>query len=259
MKKILSGGYLILVLGIIYVPIFLLVIFSFTDSKIIGNWDGFSLELYRKLFTNEKLRDMIIGTVLLAVVSAFISTILGTLGAIGIFYNKSWLGKSVNSASRINVINAEIVTAISLALIFSFIGINRSFISLLIGHVALCTPFVVLSVVPKLKQMDANLYEAALDLGATPTKALWQVVVPEILPGILSGFMLAITLSLDDYMITQYTRPYTFDTISTYVYSAVKNQKNSALPALRALTTLIVVVMIIVVIVMNIKASKKQK
>jgi spermidine/putrescine transport system permease protein len=202
---------------------------------------------------------MILGTVLLAVVSAFISTILGTLGAIGIFYNKSWLGKSVNSASRINVINAEIVTAISLALIFSFIGINRSFISLLIGHVALCTPFVVLSVIPKLKQMDANLYEAALDLGATPTKALWQVVVPEILPGILSGFMLAITLSLDDYMITQYTRPYTFDTISTYVYSAVKNQKNSALPALRALTTLIVVIMIVVVIEMNIKASKKQK
>lgn len=259
MKKILSGAYVVSILGIIYVPIFLLVIFSFTDSKIIGNWDGFSLELYRKLFTNEKLRDMIIGTVLLAVVSALISTILGTLGAIGIFYNKSWFGKSVNSASRINVINAEIVTAISLALIFSFIGINRSFISLLIGHVALCTPFVVLSVVPKLKQMDANLYEAALDLGATPTKALWQVVVPEILPGILSGFMLAITLSLDDYMITQYTRPYTFDTISTYVYSAVKNQKNSALPALRALTTLIVVIMIVVVIVMNIKASKKQK
>ena len=193
MKKILSGGYVVLILGIIYVPIFLLVTFSFTDSKIIGNWDGFSLELYRKLFTNEKLRDMILGTALLAVVSAFISTILGTLGAIGIFYNKSWLGKSVNSASRINVINAEIVTAISLALIFSFIGINRSFISLLIGHVALCTPFVVLSVIPKLKQMDANLYEAALDLGATPTKALWQVVVPEILPGILSGFMLAIT------------------------------------------------------------------
>ena len=107
--------------------------------------------------------------------------------------------------------------------------------------------------------MDGNLYEAALDLGATPKKALMQVVLPEIMPGVFSGFMLALTLSLDDYMISQYTRPYTFNTISTYVYSAVRNQKNSALPALRALTTIILVIMIIVVIVMNVKASKNAK
>lgn len=259
MKKVFSGVYVVLILSIIYLPIFLLVVFSFTNSKIIGDWDGFSWKLYEQLFTTKKLRDMIFGTLMIALVSGLIATILGTLGAIGIFYNKGWFGKTVNGASQINVINAEIVTAISLALTFALIGINRSFASLIIGHVALCTPFVVLSVIPKLKQMDGNLYEAALDLGATPTKALWQVVVPEIMPGIFSGFMLAITLSLDDYMITQYTRPYTFDTISTYVYSAVKNQKNSALPALRALTTVIVVIMIIVVVVMNINASKKAR
>ena len=257
MKKVFSGCYLVLALAFIYVHIFVLVIYSFTDSKIIGDWNGFSLELYEKLFTDEKLTKMIMDTLLLAVVAGFISTLLGTLGAIGIFYNKGWFGKGVKSASQINVINAEIVTAISLALTFALIGINRSYASLIIGHVALCTPFVVVSVIPNLKQMDGSLYEAALDLGATPGKALWQVVLPEIMPGVFSGFMLALTLSLDDYMITAYTKPYEFDTISTYVYSAVKNQRNSALPALRALTTIIVIIMIIVVIVMNIQASKK--
>ncbi|MBO5850725.1 MAG: ABC transporter permease [Clostridia bacterium] len=257
MKKVFSSCYLVLALAFIYVPIFVLVIYSFTDSKIIGKWDGFSFELYEKLFTDEKLTKMIFGTLFLAVVAGLISTVLGTVGAIGIFYNKGWFGKTVKSASQINVINAEIVTAISLALTFALVGINRSYASLIIGHVALCTPFVVLSVLPKLKQMDGSLYEAALDLGATPGKALWQVVLPEIMPGVFSGFMLALTLSLDDYMITAYTRPYEFDTISTYVYSAVKNQRNSALPALRALTTIIVIIMIIVVIIMNIQASKK--
>lgn len=259
MKKAFNGAYVILVLAFMYLPIFVLVIFSFTNSTIIGKWSGFSFDLYEKLFTDTKLRDMIFGTLLIALVAGVISTILGTLGAIGIFYSKGGFGKTVNGASQINVINAEIVTAISLSLTFALVGINRSFASLIIGHVALCTPFVVLSVIPKLKQMDGNLYEAALDLGATPKKALIQVVLPEIMPGVFSGFMLALTLSLDDYMISQYTRPYTFNTISTYVYSAVRNQKNSALPALRALTTIILVIMIIVVIVMNVKASKNVK
>lgn len=258
-KKGISATWIILALAFMYLPIFLLVIFSFTDSKIIGDWNGFSLELYKQLFQNEKLREMIIGTVLLALVAGLLSTILGTIGSIGIFYSKNWFGKTVKSASQINVINAEIVTAISLALTFGLIGINRSFISLIIGHVALCTPFVVLSVLPKLKQMDGNLYEAALDLGATPFKALWQVVIPEIMPGIFSGFMIALTLSLDDYMITTYTKPNDFNTISTYVYNAFKNPRHSNIPALRALTTLILVIMVVVVIVMNVKASKKQK
>ena len=121
----------------------------------------------------------------------------------------------------------------------------------------LCTPFVVLSVTPKLKQMDSSMYEAALDLGASPAKALFKVVLPEILPGIFSGFMLAITLSLDDYIVTAFTKPVTFDTISTYVYNAVKNQAKSELPALRALSAIIFVIMIIVVVVMNIRANKK--
>ena len=259
MKKFISISTIVLALTFIYAPIILLFIYSFTESKVIGVWEGFSLELYLELFTVEKLKNMIFNTLTLALLAAFISTVLGTLGAIGIYYNKKILGKFTKSASQIPVINAEIVTAISLTLLFTVISIGESYISLLIGHVVLCTPFVVLSVLPKLKQMDPSLYEAALDLGATPTQALFKVIIPEILPGIFSGFMLAITLSLDDYMITAYTKPREFETISTYVFGALKKPKNSYLPALRALSSLIFIVMIVVVAVMNMRTTKEQK
>ena len=189
--------------------------------------------------------------------AGILSVILGTLGAIGVFYNKKWLGKFVRSASHIPVINAEIVTAISLALVFALFTVGRSYFALLMGHMVLCTPFVMLSVLPKLKQMDGSLYEAALDLGATPTQALFKVIIPEIMPGIFSGFMLAITLSLDDYMISAYTKPATLDTISTYVYQAVKNQNKSMLPALRALSAVIFFIMVIAVVIINLRDSKK--
>ena len=259
MKKFLSVLFIVLVLAFIYVPILLLVVYSFTDATIIGNWNGFSLKLYSRLLTEQRIREMLINTITLAVVSAILSTILGTLGAIGLYYSKGRLGRTVKGLSNISVINAEIVTAISLALIFSLVSYGKTYFSLIVGHMVLCTPFVVLSVMPKLKQMDGSLYEAALDLGATPFKALFKVILPEILPGIFSGFMLAITLSLDDYIVTVFTKPETFDTISTYVYNAVKNQAKSELPALRALSTVIFVIMIIVVVVMNFRANKKAK
>ncbi len=257
-KKIFSYSFLALVIAFVYAPIVLLVIYSFTDSAIIGKWNGFSLKLYAQLFTNERVRTMIVNTVVLAVLAAGLSTVLGTLGAIGIFYSRGKFGKIVKGASNINVINAEVVIGVSLALLFSFLAFNRTYFSLLLGHMALLTPFVVLSVMPKLKQMDQSLYEAALDLGATPTKALFQVVIPEILSGIVSGFMLALTLSLDDYVITSFTKPTTFDTISTYAYNAVKNQAKSDLPVLRALSAIIFLIVVAVVIVMNVRANKKR-
>ena len=259
MKKFLSVFYIFLVLAFIYVPILVLVVYSFTNSNIIGNWNGFSFDLYSRLFTEERIRTMLFNTITLALVAGVLSTVLGTLGAIGLYYSKGKFGKMVKGASSISVINAEIVTAISLALVFSLVAFGKTYFSLVIGHMVLCTPFVMLSVTPKLKQMDGSLYEAALDLGASPTKALFKVVLPEILPGIFSGFMLAITLSLDDYIITAFTKPETFDTISTYVYSAVKNQAKSELPALRALSSCIFFIMIIVVVVMNVRANRKAK
>lgn len=259
MKKVIKGLVIAVAICFIYAPIILLFVYSFTPSKIIGRWEGFSLELYGQLFTVPKLRGMIVDTVVLALLAATISTIIGTLGAIGIFYNKKWLGKFTKTASQIPVINAEIVTAISLALVFALVSMGRSYASLLIGHIVLCTPFVVLSVLPKLKQLDPSLYEAALDLGATPFQALTKIILPEILPGIFSGFMLAITLSLDDYMISAYTKPAELETISTYVFGALKKPKNSYLPALRALSSLIFIIMIVAVLAMDFKASRAAK
>ena len=255
-KKVLSIALCVVVLLFIYSPILLLVVYSFTDSNIIGQWRGFSFALYGQLFSNAEIMGILFNTVWLALVAALLATVLGTAGAIGIFYSRRKVAKPLQAVSQIPVINAEIVTAISLALLFSVIALYRTYFSLIIGHMVLCTPFVVLSVMPKLKQMDPNTYEAALDLGASPRQALFKVVIPQIFSGIVSGFMLSITLSLDDYIVTAFTKPKTFDTISTYVYNAVKNGTNSSTPALRALSALIFVIMIAVLLVVNLRAKK---
>ncbi|MBO5926088.1 MAG: ABC transporter permease [Clostridia bacterium] len=264
MKKLLQISYIALILLFIYAPIATLVLYSFVDSPVVNIEEafkiGFSLNLYEKLFNDSALMKIVYDTLFLALIVAVLATVLGTMGAIGIFYSKGKFGKSVSAANRIPVINAEIVTAVALVLLFTFLfAESRSYFALIIGHLIITTPFVVLSVIPKLKQMDTNLYEAALDLGATPTKALFSVVVPEILSGILSGFMLSITLSLDDYIISAYTKPAGFDTISTYVYGAMaKSNANSSLPALRALSAIIFIVIILVVVLKNVHVRKKE-
>lgn len=257
-NKILRPFYLGFILLLTYVPIIVLVIYSFTDTVIIGQWSGFSFNLYVKLFKDTMIMKIIKDTLLLAVSAAAIATTLGTIGAIGIFYSGRRRQKIIGGISNIPLINADIVTAVSIALMFAILFGGKSIFSLLVGHIVICLPFVVVSVIPKLKQMDNNLYEAALDLGATPTKALFTVVIPEILPGIVSGFLLSITLSLDDYIITAFTKPATFHTISTYVYEAVKNQAKSSLPQLRALSAIIFLVMLGVVLYLNLKSNKKQ-
>ena len=206
-KKILSVALCVAVLVFIYAPILLLVVYSFTDSRVIGRWEGFSFDLYAELFRDAEIMQILFNTIWLALVAALLSTVLGTAGAVGIFYSRRRVAKPLQAVSQIPVINAEIVTAISLALLFSAAMLYRTYFSLIVGHMVLCTPFVVLSVLPKLRQMDPNTYEAALDLGASPAKALFKVVVPQIFSGILSGFMLSITLSLDDYIVTAFTKP----------------------------------------------------
>ncbi|MBE5754624.1 MAG: ABC transporter permease [Clostridiales bacterium] len=264
MKKFFQVLYIALILLFIYAPILTLVLYSFVDTPIVSIEQafkiGFSFDLYIKLFNDAALMKIVWDTLILAVVVAILATILGTVGAIGMFYSKGKLGKGVAAASQIPVINAEIVTAVALVLLFSLVfEESRSYFTLIIGHLIITTPFVVLSIMPKLKQMDGNIYEAALDLGASPFGALVKVVIPEILPGILSGFMLAITLSLDDYIISAYTKPAEFHTISTYVYGAMaKSNANSSLPALRALSAIIFVVIILVVVINNIRTRKKE-
>lgn len=261
MKKILSYSWLAIVALFMYIPVLILAFYSFTDSTTIGAVRGFSLHNYVTLFTTEELKNMIIGTVLLAVGAALISSVLGTVGAIGAFYSRSVTRAAVETANRIPVVNADVVTAFSICiLLIVVLGIEKNtFIPLVIGHVVLCTPFVYLAVMPRLKQMDNGLYEAALDLGATPFQALYKIVIPQIVPGIISGFMLSVTLSLDDYFISTYTKPATFDTISTYVVNATRGAQTEIKTALWALSTVIFVVVILAVVIMNLASEKTEK
>jgi spermidine/putrescine transport system permease protein len=222
---------------------------------------GFSFDNYINLFKNEDLRSMIVGTITLALISATISTILGTMGAIGSYYSKRVPKTLINTANQIPVVNADIVTGFSICvLLIVLCGVSKdTFIPLAIGHIVLSAPFVYLSILPKLKQMDNSLYEAALDLGATPAQALFKVVLPQLIPGIVSGFMLAITLSLDDYFITTYTKPSTFDTISTYVVNATKGSQTEVKTALWALSTLIFVIVVVVVLLFNLSSRKSKE
>lgn len=258
MKKTLKIIFFALVVLFIYAPILVLAVYSFTDSANIGPIHNFSLKNYKTLFTSEELTGMITGTVFLAFGSAIIATILGTLGA---FYSKKFSKVAMNSMNQIPVVNADVVTGFSICiLLIVVVGIDKStYIPLVIGHIVLSAPFVYLSVVPKLKQMDNSLYEAAMDLGASPQMALRKVVIPQIAPGIISGFALAVTLSLDDYFITSYTKPATFDTISTYVVNATKGSQTDIKTALWALSTIIFVIVILIVVLANLKSSRKAK
>lgn len=260
MKKIWKWVYLILGLLFIYLPILILAVYSFTDSTNIGAIRHFSLHNYATLFMTEELRNMIAGTLLLAIGSAAAATVLGTMGAIGAFYSRKRVGRLISTMNQVPVVNADVVTGFSICILLVVVmRISKdTFIPLILGHVTLCAPFVYLAVLPKIKQMDSSLYEAALDLGATPFRALMQVVIPQIVPGIVSGFALAITLSLDDYFIATYTKPAMFDTISTYVVNATKGSQTTIKTALWALSTVIFLLVIVTVLGMNLYQTRSR-
>ena len=189
MTRILTRGYLWLLLALLYSPILIIMIFSFTEAKVLGNWTGFSTKLYSSI----------------ALLAATASTALGSIAAIGIFNLRSRTRQVMNFANAIPMMNADIITGVSLFLLFVSFGISQGFTTVVLAHITFCTPYVVLSVMPRLKKMNQNVYEAALDLGATPFQALRKVILPEIFPGMISGFILAFTLSIDDFAVTIFT------------------------------------------------------
>ncbi len=258
MKRIMLYAWLVIVLIFMYLPILLLAVYSFTDAKNMGIIGAFSLDNYKMLLVTPELRNMIIGTFILAFGSALIATIIGTCGAIGAFYSKKHTRGILNTINQIPVVNADVVTGFSIC-IFLIIVLRMSkdtFIPLVCGHAVLSVPFVYLSVIPKLKQMDNSIYEAALDMGAHPHTALFRIVLPQIMQGIFSGFVMAVTLSLDDYFIATYMKPATFDTISTYVVNATKGAQTDIKTALWALSTVIFVLVVLAVLLMNINVGK---
>ena len=255
--KIFKRLFLLLVLLFLYLPIVLLAVYSFTSSTHIGAIRGFSLHNYVTLFTTPELTDMIAGTISLALISALIATVLGTIGAIGAFCSRKNVSAFISTLNQVPVINADVVTGFSICvLLVVALGISKdTYIPLLAGHVTLCAPFVFLSVMPRIQQMDSSIYEAALDLGATPAKALFEILIPQIVPGIISGFSLAVTLSLDDYFIAMYTKPATFDTISTYVVNATKGAQTTIKTALWALSTVIFLIVVLIVLISNLRVT----
>lgn len=272
LKKILGQTYIWLILLFMYLPILVVIAWSFTTADI-GSWALMDnpFQIYVDLFTTmdgKNILKAVGNTVIIAVISAVVSTVLGTMGAIGAFYSRKKARNTVDMMTQIPLVNAEIVVAFSLTVMFVFLGSKIfgganlfSFWTLLIGHVSLSIPFVYTSVKPKLQQMDPSLYEAALDLGCSPRKAMRKVMIPEIMPGILSGFLLSVTLSLDDFIITAFTRgagllsgKSNIETISTYVQAQIK--KNAMPIELRSLTTLIFLAVVIAVILITIYKSK---
>lgn len=276
-KKILANVYIYLILLLMYLPILMLIAFSFSTNDVVsfsGDFN-FGFQLYVNLFSNTKVAHDIwvaVGnTIIVAVTSALVAVVLGTLGAIGTFYLKKRSKKAVEILTQIPIANAEIVIALSLTVMFVFIGtyIFRgahlfSYWTLLIGHVVLAIPFVYLSVKPKLQQMDPNLYEAALDLGATPSQGLRKVIIPQIMPGVFSGFLLSITLSLDDYIVTEFTRgagllsgDAAIETLSTYIQTSLK--KHTVPAELRPLTLIIFLTILAIVIGITIYRNSQAK
>jgi len=248
MMKLIKRFYLGLILFFLYVPIVVLIVQSFNAGKSRANWEGFSLHWYGELFQDAAIMQALYVTVAIAVLAAIISTVLGTLAAIGIHAMKKRPQAMMMTLTNIPMTMPDIVTGISLMLLFIFTKVERGFGTMLLAHITFDTPYVILSVLPKLKQMNKHSYEAALDLGATPTYALFHVILPEIMPGVITGAMLAFTLSLDDFTISYFTTSPLVQNLSTLIYSQARK---GIKPTMNALSALMFVSLLVLLLIVN--------
>ena len=255
MKNAMKKIYLILMLFYLYAPIMVLMVLSFNESRSRVTWGGFSLKWYEDLFTNSMILDALKTTLIIALVSAAVATVLGTLACLGINRMRKTPRTIVMGMNNIPMMNAEIVTGISLMLCFVAFGITLSFKTVLLAHITFNVPYVILSVMPKLKQTEVSVYEAAVDLGASPVYAFFKVVLPDLMPGILSGFLMAFTMSLDDFVITHFTRGAGVNTLSTLIYSEVRR---GIKPTMYALSTLMFVSVLVLLILINVRPQKNK-
>ena len=266
MKSKLSHGarfYVFLIFAFLYLPIIVMALFSFNDSTSTYIFTGFSTKWWHEMFTNEAAMRALRNTLVLAVATAVCSTALGTLAAVGIFNTRNKLyKKSVMAVTNIPMMNPEIVTGISMMLLFAFAGmmVNKSnvlgFGTLLIAHITFSLPYVILNILPKLKQFDMHIYEAAVDLGCKPVKAFFKVVFPNIASGIFTGLVMSFTLSLDDFIISYFTNGPSFQTLPIYIFSLTKKRVK---PDMYALSTLIFIVIFVLLVIINIMQSRADK
>lgn len=247
-KKLLSKIYLILVLAFFYLPILYTIVFSFNAGRSLTRFDGFSLRWYEKMFSDANMMKAIFYTITIALLATAISTVVGTIAAIGISNCKKLVRGVMDQVNNLPLTNPDIVTAIGLLMFFSMLGVEKGFFSMLLAHVMFCIPYVMLSVMPKLRSLDRNLADAALDLGATPWQALTKVIVPEIMPGIVSGALVAFTMSFDDFIISYFVTGNGVNNISILVYTMSKRVN----PSINALSTLIILIITVVLVLINV-------
>ena len=259
MKKIGQKIYLGIIMAFLYLPIFYLIAYSFNDGKT-SVWKGFTMKWYTALFNDAQIMGSLKNTLIIAVLASLIATVLGTAAAIGIYNFKGGVRTAIQNVSNIPIINPEIVTGVSLMLLFTFAGVmmgfEMGFWTVLLAHIGFCTPYVILSVTPRLRQMDSSLYEAALDLGCSPVQAFFKVVLHELMPGILSGLLISFTYSLDDFVITYFTRGSRFQTLPIQIYTMTHQRIN---PKANALSALMFVIVIAILIVYNFASIRKSK
>ena len=252
MKDRLSRLYLYLIFVFLYAPIIILMIYSFNESKY-RVWTGFSLKWYIELFQDRQIMEALYNTVFVAVIAALSSTVIGTVAAIGIESLKKWQKSAVMNVTMLPVLNPDIVTGISLMLLFYIAKLPTGRFTLILAHMAFCIPYVILSVMPKLRQVNKSTYEAALDLGATPANATWKITVPEIMPGVINGLLMAFTLSIDDFIVSYFTTGPGVENLSILIYNAAKKGVS---PSINALSALMFAVILILLVIINIRSKK---
>ena len=254
-KRTFGKVLMALMLIFFYLPIVFMIVFSFNDSKSLTHFTGFSLEWYEKMFRNRDMMNSLYTTIVIAVIATAVSTVLGTISAIGLSKSKKIVHDLVMQVNDFPLMNPEIVTAIGLMLLFITFHIERGFMTMLLAHIAFCTPYVILSVMPKIRSLDPNLADAAMDLGATPWKALTSVIVPQIMPGIFSGALIAFTMSFDDFVISYFVTGRGVKNLSIMVYTMSKRVN----PSINAISTLVVLLITIVLLIINIVPVIREK
>lgn len=246
--KFIKKFYVVMIFIFLYAPILTLIILSFNSSKTRAKWGGFTTKWYSNLFKNSQIMSALYTTLIIAILSSLIATVVGTAASIAINSMNRRMRTVYMGVTNIPMLNADIVTGISLMLLFIATGVSMGFGTVLLSHITFNIPYVILSVMPKLKQTNQSTYEAALDLGASPIQAFFKVVFPDIVPGVLSGFLLAFTMSLDDFIITHFTKGPGLDTLSTKIYTEVKK---GIKPEMYSLSTLMFVSVLVLLIIVN--------
>ena len=255
MKKITSNIYLFLVFIFLYAPIFTMSLFSFNNSKSMSRWNGFTFKWYKELFHDERIMTALFYTIVVAIIASAIATVIGTLGAIGIDRMTGAKRKIITNINYLPVLNPDIVTAVALMSLFVFVKLDLGFISMLLAHITFDIPYVVLAVLPKIKQLPENIQEAAMDLGAKPMYAIRKVIIPQIKPGIMSGFLIAFTMSIDDFVISFFNTGNGVTNLSIEVYSMARIGIN---PAINALSTIMFICVFILLVVANRKKPNRR-